>query len=112
MATLSTHVLDTSLGRPATGLVVALYRREPDGGWFELGRGQTDADGRIPKSASPELAPGVYRLVFETGPYLDRAHGGGFWPEVPLVFNVFEPSAHYHVPLLLSPHGISSYRGS
>ena len=112
MATISTHVLDTSLGRPAAGIVVALYRREPDATWFELGRGKTDNDGRIPKTASPELSPGVYRLVFETGPYLDRAHGGGFWPEVPLVFTIYDATAHYHVPLLLSPHGISSYRGS
>ncbi|MFO0746112.1 MAG: hydroxyisourate hydrolase [Myxococcota bacterium] len=112
MATLSTHVLDTALGRPVPNLVVILSRREPDGAWFELGRGKTDADGRIPKSASPELSPGTYRFVFETEEYLDRAHGGGFWPEVPLVFKVYDPNGHYHVPLLLSPHGMSSYRGS
>lgn len=112
MATLSTHVLDTALGRPAANMVVALFKREADGTWFELGRGQTDADGRIPKTASPELGVGVYRVVFDTGPYLDRVHGGGFFPEVPLVFSVFDPNGHYHVPLLLSPYGISSYRGS
>lgn len=112
MATLSTHVLDTALGRPVPNLLIVLAMKQADGTWFELGRGQTDADGRIPKSASPELSPGTYRITFETGDYLDRVHGGGFWPEVPLVFNVYEPTGHYHVPLLLSPHGISSYRGS
>lgn len=112
MATLSTHVLDTALGRPAANVVVKLSKRESDGTWFELGEGQTNQDGRIPKEESPELSVGVYRLVFYTEAYLDRAHGGGFFPEVPLVFSIFDPNGHYHVPLLLSPYGISSYRGS
>ncbi len=113
MATLSTHVLDTTLGRPAAGLALSLQHRDAEGEWQPLSAGVTDADGRIPKTtlAPDGLAPGVYQLVFETGPYLLRVHGKSFYPYVPIVFEVVEDQ-HYHVPLLLSPFAFSTYRGS
>ena len=105
MATLSTHVLDTAAGRPAAGIVVRLETRDGDG----LGDGVTDADGRI-GSVGGELDPGEYALRFDTGAYWSS--GSGFYPEVVVVFTVADPDQHYHVPLLLSPYGYSTYRGS
>lgn len=96
---LSTHVLDTVAGEPAAGVVVRL---EQDG--RELARGTTDADGRIPDFGAGQLGAGVYRLVFETG--------GDFFPEVVVTFRADGQRARYHVPLLLSPHAYSTYRGS
>ncbi|HRE91761.1 MAG TPA: hydroxyisourate hydrolase [Myxococcota bacterium] len=112
MATLSTHVLDTALGRPAVGLDVVLFRF--DGELFvQLNRQTTDDDGRVKgdRLAPDGLAPGTYQLVFETGPYLGKAHGKGFFPFAPIVFEITDDT-HYHVPLLLSPYGLSTYRGS
>jgi 5-hydroxyisourate hydrolase len=112
---ITTHVLDTALGRPAAGVEVVLRRRGGDGGeWLELGRGATDADGRsrtlYPLGAP--LEPGVYSLTFGVGAY-HRARGvAGFYPEATIVFEIVEPGGHYHVPLLLSPFGYSTYRGS
>lgn len=110
MSPITTHVLDTSAGRPAAGIAVRLDQRTADGAFAELARGRTDSDGRckdlLPAGA---IEPGVYRLVFDTAAYLgDR----GFYPEVPIVFSITAPSEHYHVPLLLSPFGYSTYRGS
>jgi 5-hydroxyisourate hydrolase len=102
---ISTHVLDTTAGRPAAGLAVELSYRE-DGGWVVLASRVTGEDGRVAGLASPE--PGDYRLVFDTGGYLPD----GFYPEVTVVFRVAEPAGHYHVPLLLSPFSYSTYRGS
>ncbi len=112
MASISMHVLDTTTGRPAGGLSVRLDAELADGGFRELGRFTTNEDGRVPKSAHDFLAPGIYRATFETGPWLAAHHGGGFFPRVPIVFEVTDAAAHYHVPLLLSPYGIASYRGS
>jgi 5-hydroxyisourate hydrolase len=104
---ISTHVLDATTGRPAAGLELALGRRD-GGGWHELGRRVTDADGRVGGLAG-EVEAGVYRIVFETGAYLKVET---FYPEVVVVFRVTDPAAHYHVPLLLSPFAYSTYRGS
>lgn len=112
MATLSTHVLDTALGRPAAQLDVVLFRF--DGELFvQLNRQATDDDGRVKgeRLAPDGLTPGTYQLVFETGPYLGRHHGKGFFPFAPIVFEITDDT-HYHVPLLLSPYGLSTYRGS
>jgi 5-hydroxyisourate hydrolase len=113
MSAITTHVLDTARGRPAAGVEVALER--VDGGRAEvLARGTTDADGRLRDLLAPgaPLAAGTYRLVFHTGAYF-RAQGvDGFYPEVPVLFQVRDGEAHYHVPLLLSPFGYSTYRGS
>ncbi|HEX2134265.1 MAG TPA: hydroxyisourate hydrolase [Actinophytocola sp.] len=103
---LSTHILDTSVGRPAPDVPVRLEARA-DGGWQVLADGCTDADGRL--GGWGVEAPGVYRLVFGTGAY----HGpDAFYPEVVVAFRITDPAEHHHVPLLLSPFGYSTYRGS
>jgi 5-hydroxyisourate hydrolase len=107
MATLSTHVLDTSLGRPAAGVRVAL---ESASG-AALGAGVTDADGRISAFGAERLAAGRYRLRFDTGAYFASLGTEHFYPEVTVQF-VVEGDDHVHVPLLLSPYGYSTYRGS
>jgi len=109
---LTTHVLDTARGRPAAGVRVRVETRD-GGGWRAVGGGVTDADGRVP-GLVPEgaLAAGVHRLSFATGDWF-RAEGlEGFYPEVTVVFRIADPGAHHHVPLLLSPYGYSTYRGS
>ena len=101
MATLSTHVLDTALGQPAPGIAVRLESRDGD----TLDLGTTDADGRI-GSLGGELGLGSYVLRFDTAAYV-----AGFFPEVVIVFTIAD-ERHHHVPLLLSPYGYSTYRGS
>jgi 5-hydroxyisourate hydrolase len=100
--TLSTHVLDTSRGRPAAGVPVRLYR-----GDAELAAAVTDADGRVRDLPADDA--GVYRLVFATGDYLGP---DAFYPEAAVTFRISAPDEHHHVPLLLSPFGYSTYRGS
>jgi 5-hydroxyisourate hydrolase len=100
---LSTHVLDTAVGRPAAGVPVRLELRDsPAAGWRTIADGHTDDDGRLTGLATAE--PGVYRLIFEVG--------GEFYPEVTVAFRVAAAADHYHVPLLISPYGYSTYRGS
>lgn len=103
MTTLSTHVLDTATGEPAAGMQVHLSRAGDDG-WDRLGEFVTDEDGRV---ALGGVSAGRHRLGFETGDY-----GNDFYPFVAVVFEVDETRPHYHVPLLLSPFGYSTYRGS
>jgi 5-hydroxyisourate hydrolase len=102
---ISTHVLDTSSGKPAAGIRVRLYR-DAD----EIGSAITNSDGRCPALLAEHgrLTPGTYRLVFETGTYFTES----FYPEVSISFIVRDTSAHYHVPLLISPFGFTTYRGS
>jgi len=111
----TTHVLDTSAGRPAEGVPVVLERAAPEGtGWEVVGRGVTDGDGRE-RALVPDgrrLAPGRYRLTFDTGAYFTRTGRQAFFPEVAVVFAIGEDDAHEHVPLLLAPYGYSTYRGS
>ena len=109
MSSVSTHVLDTALGKPAAGIRAMLESEAQPGQWTQLGHTATDADGRIRSFVPPEvaLAPGVYRLRFDTGTYQT-----GFYPEVIITFRIDSPAQHYHVPLLLSPFGYSTYRGS
>jgi 5-hydroxyisourate hydrolase len=113
MSRLSTHVLDTSRGRPAVGVAVVLESVNADGNFSEMSRGVTDADGRIADlHPGGALARGEYRLRFLTGNYL-RARGDAvFYPEVPVRFAIDDAAARYHLPLLLSPFGYSTYRGS
>jgi hydroxyisourate hydrolase len=110
---ITTHVLDTSRGCPAGGLDVALELRDGDR-WIPVGRGTTDANGRLATltDGQPMIA-GDYRLTFDTGGY-HRAQGvaAPFFPEVRIAFTVADAGAHFHVPLLLSPFGYSTYRGS
>jgi len=111
VSAVSTHVLDTVRGEPAAGVLVRLERA----GSGELGRGVTDADGRISDFGVTELSAGTYRLVFETGPYLSVQGGKAsepFFPEVVVTFAADGRRPSYHVPLLLSPFSYSTYRGS
>ncbi|MDR2983805.1 MAG: hydroxyisourate hydrolase [Nocardiopsaceae bacterium] len=123
MSAVTTHVLDTMRGEPASGVLVRL-ERAGDGG-LELGRGTTNADGRIADFGVASLSAGTYRLVFETGAYLEtagRGQGGAaggtagavkaFFPEVVVTFAADGLRPRYHVPLLLSPYSYSTYRGS
>ena len=98
---ITTHVLDTALGRPASGVPVSLARNE-GGAWAMVGHGATDADGRL-RTLTPSgpVEPGTYRITFDTAAYFAATGGAGF-----------DGPAHYHVPLLLSPFGYSTYRGS
>jgi 5-hydroxyisourate hydrolase len=109
---ISTHVLDTARGRPAAGVPVVLERADGDT-WAPLGNSSTDGDGRVrdlvPEGSRPTA--GRHRLIFDTGAYFRSTGVRGFYPEVSVVF-VVEDDGHYHVPLLLSPFGYSTYRGS
>ncbi|OZM74113.1 hydroxyisourate hydrolase [Amycolatopsis antarctica] len=105
MGTVTTHVLDTALGRPAAGVPVRLE----DSAGAEVGSGRTDVDGRVRDLGPKELSAGVYRLVFGTGEYLGP---DAFFPEVTVCFRIADPVSHHHVPLLLSPFSYSTYRGS
>jgi 5-hydroxyisourate hydrolase len=112
MSKITTHVLDTSRGRPAAGITVKLEREYGDG-WQTVGEGRTDADGRLMNLLSDDVALGIetFRLTFDTGSYF-AAHGvETFYPQVAIVFRA-RGDEHYHVPLLVSPFGYSTYRGS
>ena len=110
---ISTHVLDTRLGRPAAGIRVYLERRERDE-WRAAGSGETNDDGRVPNllPESASAAPGEYRLTFQTGPYFAASATETLYPVVCIVFEAAAGQTHYHVPLLLSPFGYTTYRGS
>lgn len=107
MSTLSTHVLDTGLGCPAQGIKVSLEQ-----GVEIIGTGVTDADGRVPeiRSVTP-LEAGVYRLRFLVAEYFAQDGRDSFYPEITVNFRI-GASEHYHVPLLVSPFGYTTYRGS
>ncbi|HVR42029.1 MAG TPA: hydroxyisourate hydrolase [Thermoanaerobaculia bacterium] len=110
---ITTHVLDISLGRPAAGVAVTLEMRE-GGAWRKIGEGKTDGDGRL-RTLVPSgeaIAAGTWRLTFEVGAYFRAAGREAFFPEVAIAFEVRDAAQHYHVPLLLSPYGYSTYRGS
>jgi 5-hydroxyisourate hydrolase len=108
---ITTHVLDTSRGVPAAGLSVRLdFRRSKE--WVTIGRAKTDSNGRVMSFGNAPLVPGAYRLTFETGAYHKAGGVAPFFPEVAVTFDVESGTAHYHVPLLLSPFGYSTYRGS
>ncbi|MTH48127.1 hydroxyisourate hydrolase [Intestinirhabdus alba] len=109
---LSVHILDQQTGKPAAGVEVVLEQKRDDG-WRQLNMGQTDKDGRI-KALWPEqeVAPGDYRVTFKTKPWFDAQKQESFFPEIPVEFHISNPHEHYHVPLLLSPYGYSTYRGS
>jgi 5-hydroxyisourate hydrolase len=112
MSDITTHVLDVSEGRPAAGVPVIL-EIEKAGIWKELSRGATDSDGRLRHLLAPgSLVKGTYRLSFETQAYFKSRKIDGFYPQVAIVFQVRDAKEHYHIPLLLSPFGYSTYRGS
>ncbi len=111
---ITTHVLDTSLGRPARGVPVTLEVRNDDGSYSQAAKGLTDADGRLRTLLPPEatLVAGIYRLTFDTAAYFKTQGVESLYPVVQVVFHVRPPAGHYHIPLLLSPFGYSTYRGS
>ncbi len=112
MSQLTTHILDTSKGKPAEGIAVYLFQQQ-NGGWTEMTIGTSNADGRIPGLLRPDvlLDPGIYKLRFETKDYFDKQGLPAFYPFVEIVFTISDKE-HYHVPLLLNPYGYSTYRGS
>lgn len=112
MSQLTTHVLDTSIGRPGKDISIRLMEKANDQ-WQSIAQGITNADGRISDLLPSEkkLAPGNYKLVFETGNYYTAQNIKSFYPEVEIQFTVVD-DAHYHVPLLINPFGYSTYRGS
>jgi 5-hydroxyisourate hydrolase len=113
MSKITTHVLDISLGRPAAHVPVLLEVEEVGTGWKQLGRGETDGDGRL-RDLLPEgpLPEGTYRLTFDTHAYFADRKVESLYPQVSVVFSVLDAQQHYHIPLLLSPFGYSTYRGS
>ena len=113
MSPITTHVLDIARGRPAAGLTVFIDYRDEKGGWEELASGTTNADGRIPDLLKTTvLKTGIYRVRFATGDYFQSVSVRAFYPEVQVVVFLDDPAGHYHIPLLLSPYGYSTYRGS
>ena len=113
MSGITTHILDTSIGRPAPDVPVTLAAADGAGGWDERARARTDADGRatlVGSDGRPDA--GDYRLTFEVADYLAERGGEAFYPRVEVQFTLSHPEQHYHVPLLLSPYGYSTYRGS
>jgi 5-hydroxyisourate hydrolase len=120
VSAISTHVLDIAAGRPAAGMRVRLDRLAGPA-QEEVATAVTDADGRIAGLGPDRISAGTYRLVFDTGGYLARQPGrngtdtgqdAAFFPEVTVTFAVGDGPEHYHVPLLMSPFGYSTYRGS
>lgn len=112
MSGISTHVLDTTSGRPAQGIRVSLERQSDGTRWIPLGDGVTDANGRIAQflPSNETLQTGAYHLIFHISAYFDQQDS--FYPEITVEFRVNDPALHYHVPLLLSPYGYITYRGS
>lgn len=111
---ITSHVLDMMRGKPATGVPAVLEMRNPNGEWTKIGGGMTDAEGRIGNLLPDDhrLRTGSYRLTFDTATYYAVSGQPTFYPYVQIVFEVHDANQHYHVPLLLSPFGYSTYRGS
>jgi len=113
MSQITTHVLDTAKGTPAEGINIALQKPIGENQWEDIVTGVTNSDGRIPgfMSEDLELVPGIYRMWFDTASYFQKESITGFYPEIPVIFEI-KDTQHYHIPLLLSPFGYSTYRGS
>ena len=109
---LSTHVLDTSLGRPAGRIPAVLEHVGPEGTSVEVGRGITDLDGRIQQLNAIALAPGEYRLVLVTGGYFQEHHDAVFYPTIALQFKLSGDREHYHIAVLTSTYSYTTYLGS
>lgn len=108
---ITTHVLDTAAGRPAPGLAVRLDTAD-DSGWRLLAHGVTDADGRVRDLGPAQVPAGRYRLTFDTGRYFAEHGEPAFFPEVTVTFAIADVAAHHHLPVLLSPFSVTTYRGS
>lgn len=112
MSQITTHILDTTKGKPASGVKIMLYQEQNDG-WTEIAKGLTNADGRIPDLLKKDvlLKTGIYKMRFDVKEYFEKNNTKGFYPYVEIVFEI-NSSEHYHIPLLLNPFGYSTYRGS
>ena len=113
MSKITSHVLDASKGKPAADVTIVLERNDKDS-WVEISRAQTNSDGGAPDlwKDGMKLEPGIYKLTFETHKYFQGLGLQAFYPQVPIIFEIHDAAQHYHVPLLLSPFGYSTYRGS
>jgi 5-hydroxyisourate hydrolase len=114
MSPITTHVLNTALGKPAAGIAVLVEFSKGSDLWDELARGVTDRDGRVGEF-NPKLeplVPGLYRLRFLTAAYFTATATHGFYPEIDVIVQIDDGAQHYHIPLLLSPYGYTTYRGS
>jgi 5-hydroxyisourate hydrolase len=114
MNRISTHVLDTTRGKPAKGVSVRLARLEVSGDWSAVAEGRTDQDGRCSELLSGDqlLRAGLYRLTFDTESYFNAQKIDGLYPLVEITFQVRQGESHFHIPLLLSPNGYTTYRGN
>jgi 5-hydroxyisourate hydrolase len=111
---ITTHILDTSLGKPVAGVTVTLERQDHGDVWKTIGRAVSNSDGRVEALLDERaaLTPGIYRLTYGSGSYFHQRGISGFFPSIVVTFEIEDPSVHYHIPLLLSPFGYSTYRGS
>jgi 5-hydroxyisourate hydrolase len=114
MTRISTHVLDTAQGRPAKDVPVRLERQGSDGNWRLLASANTDQDGRCAQLLPQDeaLTPGLYRLIFDTASYFGMRKIDSLYPCIEIAFQVRDGDQHFHIPLLLSAHGYTTYRGS
>ncbi len=111
MNQITTHVLDTAQGKPANGIKITL-QRPLSHSWEDICSGVTNEDGRVPDFMQDlSIEPGQYRMVFNTEAYFEKEGVEGFYPYVPVIFEIRDME-HYHIPLLLNPFGYSTYRGS
>lgn len=108
---LSTHVLDTTIGRPAAGIPAVLESLD-GGGWAEVGRGTTDDDGRVFRLNLASLTPGRFRLTLDTAAYFEHRHGALFYPQISVSFALSGDREHYHIAVLTSTYSYSTYLGS
>lgn len=111
MTCISTHILDVSRGKPAHDVPVQLEKREGPGHWRPLHSQHSDRDGRCTQ-ITDDLSPGIYRLVFDTDTYFEGLGVQALYPVVEVTFYVREGESHFHIPLLLSANGYTTYRGS
>jgi len=114
MRRISTHILDLVQGKPATDLPVRLEKRQPSGEWRVLTSARTDQEGRCPQllPQAEDLSAGLYRLVFDTASYYAAQKTDTLYPTVEVTFRARDGESHFHIPLLLSPNGYTTYRGS
>ena len=111
---ITTHVLDTSIGKPAYGVEVQIDYCLDDDSWITIGKGKTDANGRIHDllSSNHVLKTGRYKICFETAKYFEGKKISTFYPFITIHFDIKVTQEHYHIPLLISGYGYSTYRGS
>src|SRR5262245_53175946 len=114
MSKVTSHILDTTVGRPASGISVLLEHESAQQGWVPVGDAVSNPDGRVGNlvPAGLTLRIGRYRLLFDTGPYYAEKNLQAFFPQVCVIFHVHDPEQHYHLPLLISRYSFTTYRGT